>query len=299
MNTGASTLFDLPGPAGRRRIRIATVVSLLLIVVAVVAVVRRLTTHGMLAADEWRVFTQWPTIRFLLGGVWATVLVTVVAMAIALPAGALVALVRLSRARVARALGRAYVEVFRAIPLLLLLYMFLFGLPRLGLTFPVFWQLTLAIVLNNAAVFAEILRAGILAVERGQSEAASSLGMTYWQAMWLVVIPQAVRKVVPALVGQSVRLLKDSSLGYVVSYLELLHQSQVLGEYYHTVLPTYLVAAVVYIAINITLSRFAHLLENRGLRGVRRRRHPESTALAENAAIGSGGRAPLIDDSTV
>jgi glutamate transport system permease protein len=263
VNTGASALFDVPGPAGRRRIWIATLVSLLVIAAVVVAAVQRLAAHGMLGADQWRLFTQWPTIRFLLTGVRATVVVTAVAMAITFPIGVLVALARLSRTGAARRLGRAYVELFRAIPLLLLLYMFLFGLPKLGLTFPVFWQLTIPIVLSNAAVIAEIFRAGILAVERGQSEAASSLGMTYWQAMWLVVIPQAVRKVVPALVSQSVRLLKDSTLGYVVSYLELLHQSQVLGEYYHTVLPTYLIAAVVYVWINIALSHFAHLLERR------------------------------------
>ena len=270
MNTGTNTLFDVPGPRGRRRIRIAAALSLMTIGALALLAVRRFADHGMLAPDQWRMIIQWTTIRFLLTGAQATVVVTAVAAAIAFPLGAFVALARLSRSRYLRWPARAYVEIFRAIPILLLLYVFLFGLPRLGPTLPTFWQLVVPIVLINAAAIAEICRAGILALERGQSEAAYSLGMPYWQAMRLVVIPQAVRKVAPTLVSQMVRLLKDSTLGYVVSYVELLHQTQVLGEYYHIVLPAYLVVAVTYVAINMALSRLAQHLENSGGRRVRR-----------------------------
>lgn len=266
MSAQADPLFDAPGPRGRRRIRIATGVSLVLIAVLVGLAVRQFAVNGMLAKDQWSIFAQWPIIRFLLTGVEQTLLVTVVAAAIAFPLGALVTLLRLTQRVVVRWIGRVYVELFRAMPLLLLLYVFLFMLPRLGLTFPVFWQLVIPIVVSNAAVVAEIFRAGVLALPKGQSEAAHTLGMTYWQAMRLVVIPQAVRSLVPALVSQLIRLLKDSTLGYVVSYIELLHQSQVLGEYYHLVLPTYLVAAFIYVVINVTLSRIATWLENRGQR---------------------------------
>jgi glutamate transport system permease protein len=103
----------------------------------------------------------------------------------------------------------------------------------------------------------------VLALDRGQTEAAYSLGMTYWQAMRLVVVPQAVRRLTPALVSQLVRLLKDSTLGYVVSYLELLHKAQVIGEYYHSVLPAYLVAAACFVLINTALSGLANRLEKR------------------------------------
>jgi glutamate transport system permease protein len=275
-------LFDVPGPRGRRRIRIATALSLLVIAVLVWLAVRQFADNGMLAASEWQMFGQWPIIQFLLTGVGETLLVTVVAAAIAFPAGGLIALVRLSRNAPLRWLGRIYVELFRAVPLLLLLYVFLFGLPRLGLTLPVFWQLVVPIVLSNAAVVAEIFRAGVLALDRGQPEAAYSLGMTYWQAMRLVAIPQALRQLAPALVSQLIRLLKDSTLGYVVSYVELLHQSQVLGEYYHTVLPTYLVAAAIYVLINVTLSRVATWLENRQ----RRRGRVRARALDQLAEAG-------------
>jgi glutamate transport system permease protein len=263
MSDESRLLFDVPGPRARRRIRIATGVSLVAIAALLALVLHQFAQHGQLAADQWSMYGQWPIIHFLLTGIGQTLLVTAVGAAIAFPLGALVALVRLSRNRVARALARGYVELFRAIPLLLLLYVFLFALPRAGLTFPIFWQLLIPIALSNAPVVAEIFRAGVLAQDRGQAEAAHSLGMTYWQAMRWVVLPQAVRKLLPALVSQLVRLLKDSSLGYVVSYLELLHKTQVLGEYYHTVLSSYLVGAACYVVINASLSWLAGRLERR------------------------------------
>lgn len=256
-------LFDPPGPRARRRIRAATAGSALALAALAVLAVRQFAVHGQLGHDQWWMFGQWAVIRFLLAGVGQTLLVTAVAAALAFPLGALVALGRLARGRLARALARTYVELFRSVPLLLLLYMFLFGLPAAGLTFPVFWQLVIPIVLGNAAVVAEIFRAGVLSLDRGQTEAAYGLGLTHAQAMRYVVVPQAVRRLAPALVSQLVRLLKDSTLGYVVSYLELLHEAQVLGEYYHAVLSTYLVAAALYVAINASLSRTASWLEAR------------------------------------
>ncbi|MDH6130667.1 glutamate transport system permease protein [Kitasatospora sp. MAA4] len=263
MSEESRLLFDVPGPRARRRTWIATVCSLVLLAGALALMVRQFALHSELSASQWSVFAQWPILRFLLTGIEQTLLVTGVAAAIAFPLGAVVALARLSRGRWARWPARLYSELFRAVPLLLLLYVFLFGLPRAGVTFPVFWQLVLPVSLSNAAVVAEIFRAGVLAQDRGQAEAAYSLGMTYGQAMRWVVVPQAVRKLVPALVSQLVRLLKDSTLGYVVSYLELLHKAQVLGEYYHNVLPTYLVAAACYVLVNGLLSRTAGWLEHR------------------------------------
>ncbi|MET7489686.1 amino acid ABC transporter permease [Streptomyces sp. NPDC005538] len=256
-------LFDPPGPRARRRIRIATAVSLIALAALLALAVRQFAAHGQLDRSQWWMFGQWPVLRFLLDGLGETLLATAVAAALAFPLGGLLALGRLSRHRWTRAVARTYVELFRSVPLLLLLYVFLFGLPGIGLTFPVFWQLVIPIVLGNAAVVAEIVRAGVLNLPRGQTEAAYSLGMTHRQTMWHVVAPQALRALVPALVSQLVRLLKDSTLGYVVSYLELLHQAKVLGEYYHAVLSTYLVAAACFIAVNAALSRTAAWLEAR------------------------------------
>ncbi|QKZ23423.1 amino acid ABC transporter permease [Streptomyces chartreusis] len=256
-------LFDPPGPRARRRIRIATAFSAVVLAALLALAVRQFALHGQLDRSQWWMFGQWPVQRFLLGGLGHTLLATAVAAALAFPLGGVVAHGRLARNRLIRGTARTYVELFRSVPLLLLMYIFLFGLPSTGLIFPVFWQLVIPIVLGNAAVVAEIYRAGVLNLPHGQTEAAYSIGMTHGQAMRYVVVPQALRTLAPALVSQLVRLLKDSTLGYVVSYLELLHQAKVLGEYYHAVLSTYLVAAAAFIAVNAALSRTASYLEAR------------------------------------
>ncbi|WP_067669169.1 amino acid ABC transporter permease [Nocardia miyunensis] len=257
------TLFDAPGPRGRRRIRIATAVATILLIALAAFVIHQFAAHGQLSADQWRVYTLAPIVRYLLTGAANTLLVTAVAAVLAFPLGGALALMRLSRNVLPRGISRTVTELLRATPLLLLLYLFLFGLPRLGIGLPPFWQLVIPIVLTNAAVVAELVRAGVAALDPGQGEAAESLGFTRWQSMRYVVLPQAIRRLVPALVSQLVRLLKDSTLGYVVSFLELLHRAQVLGEYEHTVLSAYLVTAAVFIVVNASLAKFADTLERR------------------------------------
>lgn len=256
-------LFDEPGPRGRRRIAIATAVSLALFAAVIAVATQRFAAHGQLDPAKWRLFVEWPVIRYLLVSLWATVRVTLVSGAIALPLGALLALARLSgTAWLSRPAG-LYVEVMRAVPLLLLIYAFLLGLPAAGLRLPLFWQLVWPIVLTNAAVFAEIFRSGVLALPAGQTEAAHALGLGGWQTMRLVLLPQAVRQTAPALVSQLVRLLKDSTLGYVVSFLELLNAAKVLGEFNHTIIQSYLVVALVYVVVNLVLAQAAARLERR------------------------------------
>jgi len=256
-------LFDVPGPRGRRRIAVATVISTVLIVALFALAVRQFAVNGQLERSKWEIFTQWPVIRYLAQALWATLQVTLVSGAIALPLGALLALARLSRSRVLRAPAALYVEVLRAVPLLLLIYAFLLGLPTTGVRIPLFWQLIIPIVATNAAVLAEIFRAAVRALPRGQTEAAYALGLGYWPTMRLVVLPQAIRMSAPALISQIIRLLKDSTLGYVVSYLELLYSARVLGEFNHTVIQSFLVVAAVFVAANLTLAAVASRVERR------------------------------------
>jgi glutamate transport system permease protein len=173
------------------------------------------------------------------------------------------ALGRLSRNGLLRRVSTAYIELFRSIPLLLLIYAFLLALPRYGINLPILWKLVVPIVLVNVAVLAEIFRAGILAVDRGQYEAAAALGLREGTAMRSVILPQAIRLVVPTLVTQLVALLKDSTLGYVVSYPELLKQANNLTVFTHLLVQTYLIVAAVYVVVNLLLSRFAVWLERR------------------------------------
>jgi glutamate transport system permease protein len=258
-----SALFDPPGPRGRRRIAIATVVALAVLVLLAWEVERRLASYGQLSAAKWAPFTQWPIIHYLLNGLVATLEVTVISASIALPAGLLLALGRLSRTWLLRWPAALYTEVLRSVPLLLLIYAFLLGLPSTGVRLPLMWQLIWPIVATNSALLAEIFRAGVLAVDRGQTEAAQAIGLRHSSTMRFVVLPQAVRQVIPSLVSQLIRLLKDSTLGYVVSYLELLYAAEVLGQYNHAVLQCFLVAAFIYVIMNNILAVIARQLELR------------------------------------
>ena len=150
-----------------------------------------------------------------------------------------------------------------------MIYAFLLALPRFGINLPILWKLVVPIILVNVAVLAEVYRAGILSVDRGQFEAAAALGLPDGVAMRAVILPQAIRYVVPSLVTQLVALLKDSTLGYVVSYPELMKQATNLTSYTHLLVQTYLVVALIYVVVNLLLSRFAEWLERRMGRRVR------------------------------
>ncbi len=263
MNDDTRILFDLPGPRGRRRIRIATVVAVLLMLALLALAVRQFGVNGQLAASKWRMFAEWPYERFLLQGLGQTIKASAVCTVLALPLGALVALARLARTPVLRWPATVFTEIFRSVPALLLVYIFLLGLPRAGLTLPVFWQLVVPIVISGTATVAELFRAGVLSMDRGQFEAAYSVGLGYWTAMRLVILPQVIRRMVPVLVTQVVALVKDTTLGYVVSYSELLNQGKTLAQYTQALVQTYLVVAVIYVILNGLLSRLAAALEQR------------------------------------
>jgi glutamate transport system permease protein len=256
-------LFDEPGPAGRRRIRIATVVTLLVLAGVVTLAVKQFGDHGQLAAERWTTFGQLSYVRFLWTGLQGTLVAAGVAALISFPAGALFGLMRISEHRAVRWVAGVYVELFRAVPLLLLIYAFLLGLPRFGINLPIFWKLVVPIVVVNTAVLAELVRAGIGAVDRGQSEAGQAIGLRRGQVLRLVVLPQAVRLIVPTLVTQLTTLLKDTTLGYVVSYPELMRQGNNLTVYTHLLIQTFVIIAVVYVLINFALSQLAHALDRR------------------------------------
>ncbi|MEU7653600.1 amino acid ABC transporter permease [Micromonospora taraxaci] len=263
MNKTQQILFDEPGPRAQRRIRIATVVGAVLLVGALVAAVYQFASHGELAAARWEPFTTWPIWRYLLNGLWATVRAAAATAVLSAVLGLLLALGRLSTHRPLRWLAGAYVEIFRTVPTLLLIYVTLFALPQYGMNFPLFWKLVVPLVVSNSAAFAEIFRSGILALDRGQTEAGLAVGLRRGQVMALVVLPQALLQLTPSLVSQLVGLLKDTSLGFVVSYTELLYSGQVLSSYTHLLIQTFLVVALIYLVVNASLSKFARVLQAR------------------------------------
>ena len=263
----APVLADELGPKARRRVLIATLVSALAIAGVVFVAIGRLSDRGQLEWALWKPFTLATSLRFFRDGLFNTLKMAGVAMALALAIGALMALGRLARNAPVRWLAGAYVEVFRAIPLLLLILFSGLGLPKYGLDWPVFWYAVLALTLYNSAVLGEIFRAGILSLERGQTEAAFAVGLSYWQAMFLVIVPQAVRRMVPAILSQLVTLLKDTALVFVLGLVlqdqELLRRGRQFGEFYRNPLQSYVVVALVYFVVNFALSRAARRLELR------------------------------------
>jgi glutamate transport system permease protein len=263
-DTATRVLFDQPGPRGRATIRIATIVAAVLVVLLVAGAGWQFAVHGQLAPYKWQFFTYTAIIQTLIvAGIGNTFLATAVAAVVAFPLGLVLALGRLSRRRVLSRVSTAWIEFFRSMPMILVVYAFLLALPRSGIVLPVFWMLVVPMILVSSASSAEVFRAGIKAVDKGQWEAAQSLGLSPGLVLTTIVLPQAFRIVLPNLLTGLVSLLKDSTLGYVVSYGELMQQGKELVAYYHYMIQTYLVIALIYVVINWLLTRLASRLQTR------------------------------------
>lgn len=261
--SASRVLFDAPGPRARRRTALVTTGSVVALVVVVALALLQLGAHGQLEWYRWQAFATTPYLKVIGNGLLGTLKATAMSALLAFPLGAALALMRLSPRRPVRWLASGYIELFRSIPLLLLIYFFLLALPRFGINLPIFWKLVVPIVMVSSAVIAEVFRAGVKALDRGQSEAAQAIGLRYWQSMRLVVLPQAVRLVLPTLIAQLVTLLKESTLGYAVSYPELMKQGDFLTARTHLLLQTYVIIAVIYVLINFLLGQLAARVERR------------------------------------
>ena len=260
-----AVLYDTVGPRGRRRILLGSVAVVLLVVAVLGVAVARLAAKGSLDPELWRVLTEGAVQRLIGRGLAATLRAAVVAMVLSMAVGAVLAVGRLSRrAWVARPAG-AWVELFRGLPLLLMILFLFLGLPAVGITISVFWALVAGLTLYNSAVLGEIFRAGILSLPKGQTEAAYAIGLRRGQTLRLILVPQAVRRMLPALISQLVTLLKDTSLGFVIGYAELLRNGRTAVEFLggRYSIPIYTAIAVVYIAVNASLSFLARWLDRR------------------------------------
>jgi glutamate transport system permease protein len=267
----APVLFDLPGPKARARIRIGTVIGTLVVLAVVAFVLVRLAGNDQLDPQRWSViFDPASGVPQALGeALLRTLRVAAVGMVFATLLGLLLAVGRLSDHRWLRLPVTTLIEFFRAVPLLVVIFTLYFVLPSFGVRLSAFAALTGGLVLYNMAVLAEIFRAGILSVDRGQREAAFGIGLRKSQVMTLVLLPQAVRRMLPVLVAQLVVLLKDSSLGFIIGYFELLRQARSLVEFFtprfgnEYTFQLYVAAGLIYILINVALSQLAKLVERR------------------------------------
>ncbi|HWC42060.1 MAG TPA: amino acid ABC transporter permease [Actinomycetota bacterium] len=278
-----AVLYDAAGPRGRRRILVGSVAGGVLVALVVGLAVARLASNGVFEAERWQILTRQDLLELIGRGLAATLRAAALAMVLAMAVGGLLAVARLSRRRWLAAAAGTWVEVFRGLPLLLLILFLFLGLPAAGVTISTFWALVGGLTLYNSAVIGEIFRAGILSLPRGQTEAAYAVGLRRGQTLRLILIPQAVRRMLPALISQLVTLLKDTSLGFVIAYAELLRVGrnavEFLGGRYS--IPVYTAIAVVYIAVNLSLSLLARWLDRRT-----RRRYGRTveTSAADEAA---------------
>jgi glutamate transport system permease protein len=263
MSTGI--LFDEPGPLTRKRHRLYSVVFAVGAAGVLAWVVYKLNAAGQFDPQIYQDLSQ-PNVWNAIGdGVVNTVKAAAMAIVLAVLLGAGLAVARLSEHAAVRAPATVFVQFFRAVPLLLLIIVLFNYLAMRGVETEVssLTALVGGLMLYNGAVLAEVFRAGISAVPRGQSEAAYGIGMRKTQVMSIVLMPQAVRYMLPAIISQCVVALKDTSLGFVVVYMELLRQGKSIAEFVNNNLITYLLIAVIYITMNSLVSALAVWLERR------------------------------------
>ncbi|PVZ14343.1 amino acid ABC transporter permease [Actinomycetospora cinnamomea] len=277
MSAPTAVLFDVPGPRARARNAVAGVVTLAVVAALVVFIIVRLAVTGQFDADVWEWVLYENVQLALLDGLWNTLRAFASGAVLALVFGAVFALGRLSDHAWLRRIATFVVEAFRAVPLVVLMFIFYYGMPSIGVTVTTYAAVVLGLTLYNGSVLAEVFRAGVLAVPRGQSEAAYALGLRKSGVMRFVLLPQGVRSMLPSIVSQLVVLLKDSALGFLILYPELLFQAQFLGSnaaLNSPLIPVAMVVAVIYIALCLMLSALASWLERRT------RRSPTAIAVA-------------------
>ncbi|MEU0541369.1 amino acid ABC transporter permease [Nocardia sp. NPDC005978] len=283
--TSASVLYDAPGPKARLRYRLYSVVVVALLLAAGWFVYSGLAEKDQFTAEKWKPFLEgqvWTT--YLLPGLRGTVVAAVLSITLALVIGMTFGILRLSDHRAVRWTAGAVVELSRAIPVLILM-IFLFAIYSEYNVFPSD-QLALAAVVTaltiyNGSVIAEIVRSGIRSLPRGQGEAAVALGMRKGQLMRLVLLPQAITAMLPALVSQMVVALKDSALGYAITYPEVVRAGKRLGAAEQNTIPALLVVAALMIVLNYALSVVATRLE----KWLRTRKRGSSAVVAADANI--------------
>jgi glutamate transport system permease protein len=258
-------LYDVQGPRARRRVLIASLVGGLMLLVLLGLAARRLAANEQFDYDKYKPFFTEPQLyERLWEGLQNTLHAAVYAMVLAGVLGVLLAFGRLSRRRLIRLPVIGVIEFFRGVPLLLLIFALFLAFPIVVHTdLPALWALVVALTLYNGAVIAEIIRAGVQSIPKGQTEAAYALGLSRGQTLRMILLPQAVRVMLPALISQLVVLLKDTSLGFVIGYAELLRTGGQLVQVLRNPLQLYLAVALIYIVINSCLSALASHVEGR------------------------------------
>ena len=283
--SGASVLFDAPGPRARLRHNLYSVLVVVVLVGAGWWLYDAFADKGQFTAAKWKPFLEseiWET--YLLPGLEGTLTAAAISIVGSVFFGMIFGILRLSDHAWVRWVAGTIVELARAIPvLILMLFLFavfgdynLFPSEQLALA-----AVVIALTIYNSAVIAEIVRAGIKSLPKGQTEAAVALGLRKNQLMRLILLPQAITVMLPALVSQMVVVLKDTALGYQITYVELVRSGQQEGASMQNTIPALIVVALIMISLNMALSFLATTLEKR----LRSRKKSGGTVLAADSIL--------------
>ena len=262
----ASVLFDAPGPRARARNNILAVVTVLVVAGIIAFIVMQLAQQGQFDAQKWKIFSYPLVQQSFADATLTTLKAFALAAVLSLALGFLLALGRLSEHGWLRAPVTWIVELFRAVPLLILMMLFYYGLPTVGIKMTPFVAVVVGLTLYNGSVLSEVFRAGVNSLPKGQAEAAYAIGLRKGQVMTSILLPQAVKVMLPAIIAQLVVILKDTALGFIITYTELLYYVKYLGsqvDFDSPIIPAAIVGAVIYIGMCLILSGIAKFAEHR------------------------------------
>ncbi|MFF7177922.1 ABC transporter permease subunit [Streptomyces sp. NPDC008121] len=267
----STALYDIPGPLTRRRHRLYGVLSTVVILALIGWILSLLFDTGQFTATKWAPFTYEGIQELLLRGLGNTLKAFAYASVLSLVLGGILAAGRLSEHRILRWVSTLFVEFFRAMPVLVMIFFIFVALKVQPLP-----ALVAGLTLYNGSVLAEVFRTGVDSVDRGQREAAYALGMRKTQVMTYVLVPQALRAMLPTIISQLVVALKDTSLGFLITYEEFLHAGKLIAsnlDYDLPFIPVVMVISPIYIGMCVLLSWFATWVARR------ERRNPKTKAV--------------------
>lgn len=201
-------------------------------------------------------------LKFLLDGFFVTLKIAIVSIIASFVIAAFIGIIRYTKIPILSQIFAVIVEIIRNLPLLLIIFFTFFALPEIGIEMSIEMAAIVALTIFESSMISEIIRSGLNSIEKGQIEAGRSSGLTYTQTLWHIVLPQALRRMVPPIVSQFISLLKDTSLAVVIALPELMHNAQVINaQNVNFIIPIFILAAFMYWAVNYTLSIIARKLE--------------------------------------
>ncbi len=265
-----SVLYDVPGPRAIARNRILAVVTILVVLAAIGFIVYRMLETGQFSAEKWYVFTfanVWMGIAKALGN---TLAAFALAAVLSLVLGFVLAIGRLSDHAWVRVPVTVITELFRAVPVLVFMMLLYYGLPVVGVKMEPYWAVVIALMAYNGSVLAEVIRAGVESLPKGQKEAGYAIGLRKSGVMRLILLPQAIRAMLPVVVAQLVVTMKDTALGFIITYPELLYYAkQLTSQQGRPILQSAFVIGGIYIVLCLILAGIAKWVEVRTRRSTK------------------------------